>query len=119
LFDYGSGVLLTGTTSGGTALLALVGWTGAYANLSEAVASGTAHVGIMTFQNALGITGSPVFPDLTGWDSSSQTAAAAAYSGTKLYGGSDLILSPIPEPTTMALAGLGALSLLLFRRKQA
>jgi len=30
----------------------------------------------------------------------------------------NLVLSPVPEPTTMALAGLGSLSLFLFRRKK-
>jgi hypothetical protein len=29
-----------------------------------------------------------------------------------------LIINPVPEPTTLALAGLGGLSLLLFRRRK-
>ena len=35
-----------------------------------------------------------------------------------LTAGFDLMYVPIPEPTTMALAGLGGLSLLLFRRRK-
>jgi len=30
----------------------------------------------------------------------------------------DLVLAPVPEPTTMALAGLGAAAMLIFRRRK-
>lgn len=54
------------------------------------------------FQNSTGNPGAtpPGLPsDLTGWSS-------------------PVLLSPIPEPSTIALAGLGIASLLLFRRRK-
>lgn len=42
--------------------------------------------------------------------------ALALWSGTTLTSGFNL--TPIPEPTTMALAGLGAAALLIFRRRK-
>jgi len=42
-------------------------------------------------------------------------AAVPAVSSAGLFGG--IVLIPVPEPSTIALAGLGAASLLLFRRK--
>jgi hypothetical protein len=42
----------------------------------------------------------------------------SAYTGLAGSGGlTGLTLEPIPEPGTMVLAGLGSLSLLLFRRR--
>jgi hypothetical protein len=43
---------------------------------------------------------------------------AANGNGSGLISGWN-VFTPVPEPTTMALAGLGGLALLLFRRKQA
>jgi len=62
--------------------------------------------GAVAFNNNVG--GSPfasppgTAASLTGWGALNQ----------------NLVLSPVPEPTTMALAGLGSLSLFLFRRKK-
>jgi hypothetical protein len=119
LFDLGGSVSLTGTTAGGTVLVALVAWDGSYANLGAAVAA-NAGVGIMTFQNASGVPLSPSVPDFQGWDATAQSVAAAAYSATGggTYNGSDLILSPVPEPSTLVLGALGGLSLLVIRRRK-
>jgi hypothetical protein len=42
--------------------------------------------------------------------------ALALFSGTTIAAGFNLV--PVPEPTTMALAGLGAAALLIFRRRK-
>jgi hypothetical protein len=118
-FEDPNGVLLSGTTGGAAATLVLVAWTGSYANLAAAV-SGGADVGIITFSNPTAIgTSDPNFYYLTGWDALTPSPAAAAYNSTT-FGGSDLVLSPVPEPTSLALAGLGGFGMLMaLRRKQA
>jgi len=77
--------------------------------LLYAVVTGGAYAGdsgVVAFNNSVG--GSPfasppgTAASLTGWGTLNQ----------------NLVLSPVPEPTTMALAGLGSLSLFLFRRKK-
>jgi hypothetical protein len=46
------------------------------------------------------------------------TTPEALFSGTGITQGFTLFAVPVPEPATMALAGLGGLSLLLFRRRK-
>jgi len=47
------------------------------------------------------------------------TSSAALATGTPIFSlNTQLYLLPVPEPATMALAGLGGLSLLLFRRQR-
>jgi hypothetical protein len=46
-------------------------------------------------------------------------ATAADAQGTPLNGATALWVVPVPEPTTMALVGLGAASLMIFRRRKA
>jgi hypothetical protein len=116
-FDIGVGEQLFGTVGGQPALLALVAWDGSFANLAAALAA-NAKVGIMTFVNDTGLYGGPAYNDLTGWDAATASPAAAAYSAAKAYGGSDLILSPVPEPSTLVLGTLGALSFLAIRRRK-
>jgi PEP-CTERM motif-containing protein len=120
-FNAGSSVALSGVTGGNNALLALVAWTGNFANLAAAI-SGNANIGIITFSNPTASSSlSPSIPELTGWDALPQTAASAAYAASKtVAGAADLILSPVPEPSSLALAGLGGLaSLMAIRRKKA
>jgi len=99
-------------------VLAIVAWTGNYATLAAALASnGASDIGILAFVNPIGgAAPSPTATDdATGWNALANSPAAAANGGTD-----DLILSPVvvPEPGTMALAGLGSLSLFLLRRKK-
>jgi hypothetical protein len=62
--------------------------------------------GVLAFANSTGGNPAGAPPgtpaNLTGWDGL----------------GVNLVLAPVPEPATLALAGLGGLSLLLFRRKK-
>lgn len=93
-------------------VLALVVWTGTYANLSAALTAG-ADVGIFAFVNPIGAGGSdPNIPELTGWPTTLSPA------NTANDGYPELILAPVPEPTTLAIAAMGGLSLLGLRRKK-
>jgi len=93
--------------------LAIVAWTGTWSSLTDAMNHGS-QIGIITFVNPLGPGGlSPLFPDLTGWDGLTPSPAAVANDD----GLPDLILEPLPEPSTFALAGLGGVALLSFRRR--
>jgi hypothetical protein len=101
---------IPGATAGSDIALALVAWTdgttvGSTATPSASYATSTSG-GVFAFENpTANYTSSPIPPPaaLTGWD-----------------GPNDLVMVPtaVPEPTTMALAGLGSLSLFLLRRKK-
>jgi hypothetical protein len=97
------------------AVIAVVVWTGGYTTYAAALASGTSDIGILVFVNAVGpAPQSPYTADIaTGWDSLPNSPTSAANGGNE-----DLILSAVPEPGTMALAGLGSLSLFLLLRKK-
>jgi len=108
IFYDGTAITIPGATAGtGTgdtvnnATLDIVGWTGNYANYAAAVLAG-ANVGDTgAFQNHTGGGGTPAAApaNMTGWVG-------------------NLTLTPVPEPTTLALGGLGAAALLLFRRRK-
>jgi hypothetical protein len=74
--------------------------------VATATIGGVGYEGIIAFANNSGgnpIATPPGVPAvLTGWGNLNE----------------NLVLSPIPEPSTLALAGLGGLTLLLFRRRQ-
>jgi PEP-CTERM motif len=117
-FTAGSTAYVTGTATpiNGTATFEVKGWTGNYASYDAAYAAaigGDTSVLLGTsglFNLATGGGGTPTVPppsDLTAGGTSTLTPA---FTG--------LTLAPVPEPTTIALAGLGAASLLLFRRRK-
>jgi hypothetical protein len=81
------------------------GWTGNFANYAAAVAGG-AHVGLTaSFVNN---EGNPAVP----------TSPVAINGGTPAGGWNGNLVLIVPEPTTIALGGLGAAALLLFRRRK-
>lgn len=87
-------------TGGGAAIFEVQGWTGNYANYAAALAGG-AYVGQSAeFVNNMGNPNPP---------------ATTAIETTGFNG--NLILV-VPEPSTIALGGLGAAALLLFRRRK-
>jgi len=88
---------VTGVAPGGTAFYEVLGWEGSASTYAAAQAAGV----------ALGQTA--VF---------SQTTGGGALPVPSLSGMPNLVLATVPEPTTLALCGLGAASLLLFRRKK-
>jgi len=101
LFSQGSLNMVDTVPHGANVVLALAIW-----NTSSAWVDGVPR-GVAVFANPVGdpapLVGPPGLPaELTGW-----TALT-----------SDLVMTAIPEPSTFALAGLGAAALLIFRRRK-
>ena len=117
-----AGLFPFATANPGSTVVAMVAWTGSYATFAAALTawnSGLNYMGAMAFEQQLGPGGtSPVQDIAQGWGvlaNSPQCAAQGGISGSI----QDLIMvQNVPEPTTMALLGLGGLGLLLFRRRQ-
>jgi len=87
--------------------LEAVAWTGSYATLATAAQnSATTDFGF-----------SGVFSVVTS-DSTTSPAGTPTKTDAALNLLGNIVLQPVPEPTTIALAGLGAASLLLFRRRK-
>jgi hypothetical protein len=83
----------------------VAGWTGGFASFDQAYASGTAFVGL-----------SGLFTVDTGDPTTTPAGTPGALTGTGGYTGQ--VLVQVPEPTSFALAGLGAAALLIFRRRK-
>lgn len=92
----------------------LAGWTGTFTSFNQALTAGTGLIGwtgselsggALSWLNGTGAPlGSPSVPPVT------LVTGALGYNG--------LTLSAIPEPSTFALAGLGAAALMIFRRRK-
>ena len=95
----GNGYQLLSTSSGATEYFEVLAWTGNYSTYQAAVAAGA---GVLTGNSGVF---SEVLTSNTGQANDIENMPA-------------LVLSSVPEPGTMALAGLGSLSLFLLRRKK-
>jgi hypothetical protein len=105
-YNAGNSFQVAGTTAGNLYELFIIGWSSAYAD-PIAAAAANAPVGWSgTFTYASGST-----PTVT---ASGAPLASFSASGGGAFG----VVSAIPEPTTFALAGLGAAALLIFRRRK-
>jgi hypothetical protein len=98
-FTYGN-VPLQGSTAGTTVYAYEIAWTGGFATPALAQ-TGAASVG---------------WGNVFSYTLTASTAGAGTITGASQFGVGKW--APIPEPTTIALAGLGALSLLAFRRRK-
>jgi len=94
-----------GTAGGSQAVFEVAGWQGNFASYAAAVAA-NAQIGYGSeFVNNTGNPGgSPATP------ATPISGSGGAWNGN--------LLIPVPEPTTLALGGLGAAALLLFRRRK-
>jgi hypothetical protein len=99
--NYNGGTAFAGPTTtavGGTYSLFMIGWSGGYATPALAAASGQSAVG---------------------WSAPFSYTATALTAAPNLMGVTAFgVAGVIPEPTTMALAGLGGLALLAIRRRK-
>lgn len=91
---------LNGTTTTGSYSLFEVSWNAQYATIAAAAAAGSA------------VGWSPVLNSIT------LLTASAPSPETPVFANFGTQIAAVPEPGTMALAGLGGLSLLAFRRKK-
>jgi len=105
-FNAGTFTVQPLAPAGGVIAGLVRGWTGAFLNYQEAVAGG-AYVGY-----------SSVFTVDTGDPSSVPPGAAGSIFNSTATPFAGMTLTAVPEPTSMVLAGLGAASLLIFRRRK-
>jgi len=94
-----------GEAAGASGVFIVEGWQGTFANYAAAAGPGGA-----TFLGQ-----SVEFVNGTGNPTTIPPGTAASLTG---WDGSLILVNPVPEPTTIALGGLGAAALLLFRRRK-
>jgi hypothetical protein len=97
-----------GIAAGNPVQLEIVGWTGTATDFPSAFAAGG--------NVLLGWAGDTKSGGMFTWLNDTGTAQTAATLTAGAFNG--LVLAPIPEPSTFALAGLGAAALLIFRRRK-
>jgi hypothetical protein len=98
----GGTLTLSPLAAGGGIDYVIVGWTGAFASFDAAL---TANAMVGVSAKAGSTTGNP-----TTVPPGTATPIADTFGG--------MTLQPVPEPSTLALAGLGAAALLIFRRRK-
>ena len=105
--QYNGGTQTIGSGgAGANAQYFVVGWTGAFANYDAAMAAGSGFIGV-----------SSVFTTTTGNPTTIPPGTATTLSST-FTGMTLATVTSVPEPSTFALAGLGAAALLIFRRRK-
>jgi hypothetical protein len=100
---------LNGVAAGANAWLEIVAWNGGASTLAAAVTTGTG-------TSATFFGNSTVWAEQTGNPGGSPAVPTPSITGAGQFAG--ISTQPVPEPTTIALGGLGAASLLLFRRRK-
>ncbi len=126
----GTGVQVS-WANGTTQSVVLVGWSvnlgtswASVSNLLSALASGNAAPIAAQLNGAAGLFGETSIGDVNPAASSPGNTMFASSStplssGTPIFSlNTPLYLIPVPEPTTLALAGLGGLALAMFRRQR-
>jgi len=101
-------VALGSGIAGSDVQLIVVGWSGTALDFATAATQGA----------LLGWAGSTLSTGGMGWQNPTGTALLPAVVSRTATTFNGLVLAPIPEPSTFALAGLGAAALLIFRRRK-
>jgi hypothetical protein len=105
----GNTVTVPTATPGATIQAIVAGWTGNYADLNAAYGAG---IGV----SSIGF--SAPFSVVTGNPTTVPPGTAAGITGAGQFGGLNALPTVgIPEPSTLALAGLGVAALLVLRRR--
>jgi len=106
IFSGASQALTSPAIAGGaTAWIQIEVWSTAYANFGLAQAAGSANANVWGLSNIFSVT--------TGNPNATPPGTPATLIGLNSFN-----LNSVPEPSTIALAGLGLGSLLLFRRRK-
>ena len=100
-----------GTAPGANGIFEVRGWTGNFTTWEAAYADALAGGGEL-FAN------SGLFLNATGGDTAGGTQPPSTPANLTGFRGFDINCGPCPEPSTLPLGGLGAVGLLLFRRRK-
>ena len=113
-FNGGNGLAIPGRLLGGTAAILIRGWSTA---LGSTYSQAIANYGIIP-----GFLGeSAIAPNflLGGDGGAGNVPTSPAFGGSSgIQSGFALVYAPVPEPTSMALAGIGAAAMVIFRRRK-
>jgi hypothetical protein len=113
-FSGGVNVGVAGAPAGSTRAILVRGWSASYgADYAAALAAWTAGT-----PGYLGTSPIALNFVLGGFDGTGTIPTSPAFGGAFGIGSGFALSAPVPEPSSIALAGLGAASLLLFRRRK-
>ena len=112
---------LGNVATGGSGEVMLVGWTGTFANWNAAYTAWQANPqGVLLGWTGQTLSGGALeWANATGNPNGSPPVTPVAFTyGAAGFNGLVLTTTVVPEPSTFALAGLGAAALLIFRRRK-